>query len=111
VESTPSRSTHFTSMSVLMCWKRILPPWAERTAWPAAGSRWAQRRYEDAMGEPPGWIFKHRAAKAAPYEIRVWQGKLVTRTGYQESCDDNLDSFVLDLDNRLWRRETPARQV
>jgi ankyrin repeat protein len=65
----------------------------------------------DTRGEAPGWIYKHRAAHASPHEIRVWHGKVVTKTGDEERYDDNLDSFVLDLDSRLWRRETSAGQV
>ncbi len=65
----------------------------------------------NARGEAPGWIYKHRAAQASPHEIRIWHGKVVTRTGDEEDYQDNLDSFVLDLDSRVWRHDTRAGQV
>jgi hypothetical protein len=60
----------------------------------------------DARGEAPGWIYKHRAVRVGPREIRVWLGKVLTRRGDEESEIDNVDCFVLDLDRLLWRRET-----
>lgn len=59
----------------------------------------------DVGGESPGWIYKHRAVTVRPDAIRVWGGKVVTGTVSEESHEENLGSFVLDLDRLLWRRE------
>jgi hypothetical protein len=59
----------------------------------------------DARGEAPGWIHEHRAIQTSPREISVWSGKIVTRRGKEETHTDNVDSFVIDLDRLLWRRE------
>jgi ankyrin repeat protein len=60
----------------------------------------------DARGEAPGWIYRHRAAAVGPHAIRVWGGKIATASGSGESHDDNLASFVLDLDRQRWCRDS-----
>jgi ankyrin repeat protein len=59
-----------------------------------------------ARGEAPGWIYKHRAAAVGPHEIRVWDGTVLTGNDDGDSAEQNLASFVLDLDRLLWRRES-----
>ena len=58
----------------------------------------------DAGGEAPGWIFMHRAAAVSPHGIRVWAGT-VAKDGDKELHEQNLGTFVLDLDRMLWLRE------
>jgi hypothetical protein len=60
----------------------------------------------DAGGEAPGWIYEHRATAVKPHEIRVWGGKVVTKSGSEESHQENTASFVLDLECLAWRRES-----
>jgi ankyrin repeat protein len=54
-------------------------------------------------GNAPGWIFKHRTEKISDDELRVRGGTVVTGKGNDESHDDNLREFVLDLRNGVWR--------
>ena len=56
-------------------------------------------------GEPPGWIYNHRAAAVNPHAIRVWGGLVVTGSSTGESTEPNLGCFVLDLTRLVWRRE------
>ena len=56
-------------------------------------------------GEPPGWIYRHRAVTVGSLAIRVWGGKVVTSLGDKESHDANPASFVFDLDRLHWQRE------
>lgn len=58
-------------------------------------------------GDAPGWIYKHRAAPLGERAIRVWGGTIVTATGTNAEYTDNLGSYVLDLDQAMWRREPP----
>jgi ankyrin repeat protein len=57
-----------------------------------------------ASGEAPGWIFEHRAASIT-HGIRVWGGSVATQKDDKESHEQNLGSFVLDLERIRWRRE------
>ena len=61
----------------------------------------------DAGGEPPGWLYKHRAAVVGTREIRAWGGIVVTAGAAdgRESHEENRAVFVLNLDRLLWRRE------
>jgi ankyrin repeat protein len=59
----------------------------------------------DVGGEPPGWIYQHRAVLVGPHEIRVWGGKVITDHGDKETHEQNLASFVLDLSVFRWCRE------
>src|SRR5262249_45557108 len=59
-----------------------------------------------ARGEAPGWISRHRAVALGTHGIRVWGGIVVTGNDSGESHGPNLDSFVLDLECLLWRRES-----
>lgn len=56
-------------------------------------------------GEAPGWIYKHRAVAVRARGIRIWGGMIVTGSDSEKSHEQNLGSFVLDLDRLLWRRE------
>jgi ankyrin repeat protein len=56
-------------------------------------------------GDGPGWIHQHRAIVARPGQIRVWAGKVIKEEGDKEVCDENLATFVLDLDLLQWHRE------
>ena len=58
-----------------------------------------------ASGEAPGWIYEHRAVAVGLHGIRVWGGMVVTASDHTESHDENLGSFVLDLERLRWRRE------
>lgn len=60
----------------------------------------------ETRGEAPGWIFKHRAVGIRPHGIRVWGGTVVRGNDNEESHEENPDSFVLDLDRLVWRRES-----
>lgn len=65
-----------------------------------------------ASGKSPGWIYKHRAAAACPHGIRVWGGMVVTGGSGAESHEQNLGSFVLDVERLCWRRESkPGQEV
>jgi hypothetical protein len=59
----------------------------------------------DTSGEAPGWIYEHRAVRAGPSEIRVSDGKIVTRNSAEEAHTENADAFVLDVARLLWRRD------
>ena len=56
-------------------------------------------------GEAPGWIYKHRAVAVRAHGIRIWGGMVVTGSDSEKSHEQNLGSYVLDLDRLLWRRE------
>jgi ankyrin repeat protein len=58
----------------------------------------------ETSGDAPGWIYGHRAVRATPGEVRVTGGTIVTGSGTGEDHSDNLDTFVLDLADRSWRR-------
>jgi hypothetical protein len=58
----------------------------------------------EARGEPPGWIYRHRACVIGPRQIRIWGGIVVTSDGGVESHMPNPDVFVLDLDRMEWSR-------
>jgi ankyrin repeat protein len=58
-----------------------------------------------ASGEAPGWIYGHRAIAVRPHELRVWGGTIVTVCDGEEAHEQNLGSFVLDLNRLHWRRE------
>jgi hypothetical protein len=47
----------------------------------------------------------HRATVVKPHQIRVWGGKVVTKSDSEESLQENTASFVLDLKCLAWRRE------
>ncbi|MBN9520371.1 ankyrin repeat domain-containing protein [bacterium] len=53
-------------------------------------------------GDPPGWIFRHRAVVTGPHTIRVWGGEVITGPGAPVA---NTGTFVLDLTHRIWYRE------
>ena len=55
-------------------------------------------------GEAPGWIYKHRAQRAASGQIRIWGGRVVTRED-EEVHADNAGVFVLDVRSRRWTRQ------
>jgi hypothetical protein len=59
-----------------------------------------------ASGEGPGWIYKHRAVAVPPHGIRIWGGMVVSGSHNTESHEQNLGSFLLDLDRLRWRRES-----
>jgi ankyrin repeat protein len=61
----------------------------------------------ETSGEAPGWIYKHRAVRTAPHEIRISGGTIVTHAGGdQESHGENADLFVLNTRALVWRRGT-----
>jgi hypothetical protein len=57
-----------------------------------------------ATGDAPGWIYKHRAVLVGPHAIRIWGGLIVTEKSDIESHEQNLGSFILDLERLVWRR-------
>ncbi len=57
-------------------------------------------------GDPPGWIYKHRAVAISPHEIRVWSGTIAVVKGKQETNERNPATYVLDLKQLRWRKET-----
>jgi len=57
-----------------------------------------------AGGDPPGWIYKHRAIAEGGSAIRIWEGKVVTRPGDEEVHQPNRETFVLDLQSLRWSR-------
>ena len=61
----------------------------------------------EAGGDVPGWIYRHRA-EAVPDGIRVWGGTIAEpgKAGDGGGAHrTNAESFMLDLDRLLWRRE------
>ena len=60
-------------------------------------------------GEAPGWVFRHRAFLVAPHQIRISRGSIATLQGHDEVHTDNADTFVLDLERLLWRRDAVPR--
>ncbi|MGO9937022.1 MAG: ankyrin repeat domain-containing protein [Terracidiphilus sp.] len=65
-----------------------------------------QISYIKATGDQPGWISKHRAARAGSRGIRVWGGKISALTNHKETYEDNQGSWVLDISLLRWRRES-----
>jgi hypothetical protein len=59
----------------------------------------------DVGGEAPGWIFKHRSVAVSPSRIRVWAGTVIKNNGEKEVSEENLATFVLDIDRLRWQRE------
>ena len=58
-----------------------------------------------ATGEAPGRIYEHRAA-SVPHGVRVCGGSVARQKDDKESHEQNLDSFVLDLERLRWHRES-----
>jgi ankyrin repeat protein len=56
-------------------------------------------------GDTPGWLYRHRAATLGSHKIRVWGGTVVTKSDSEELHEQNLSSFMLDLDCLRWCRE------
>jgi ankyrin repeat protein len=59
----------------------------------------------ETTGESPGWIYRHRAQKISPHELRVAEGKVVTGSADDETHSENSLCYVLDLRGWTWRRE------
>lgn len=55
-----------------------------------------------AGGDVPGWISKHRAEAVNEHEIRVWGGRVQTDG---KSLNPTCAAHILDLENRVWRRD------
>ncbi len=57
----------------------------------------------DAIGDKPGWIYKHRAIPLSQSEIQIFGGKIATlgADGEIDSVNDNV--FILDIDALEWR--------
>jgi ankyrin repeat protein len=58
-----------------------------------------------ATGDAPGWLYGHRARFIGPHEILVSGGTLASLQDDDETRADNADTFVLDLERLVWRRE------
>ncbi len=56
-------------------------------------------------GEAPGWISRHQATLRSDEEIVVRRGKIVSGPMDDEKYADSTATFVLDLKQRVWRRE------
>jgi ankyrin repeat protein len=59
-------------------------------------------------GDPPGWIYGHRAELAGGRAIRVRGGTLVTRGQKGDIHSAQPGVFLLDVDRLQWRRLPPV---
>jgi len=57
----------------------------------------------EVRGNPPGWIYEHRATLQHEYEICIVGGKIITSDGGKEAQIENDTHFILDLKHRVWR--------
>ncbi|MEO7717930.1 MAG: ankyrin repeat domain-containing protein [Capsulimonas sp.] len=55
-----------------------------------------------AMGDNPGWIYKHRAVLSGAHEITITGGTVIMGEG-RESSRENTDTYILDLESLVWR--------
>jgi len=53
-------------------------------------------------GNNPGWIYKHRAIRAAPHEIQITGGKVASDVDGTEHHSDNADTFTLNIESLAW---------
>lgn len=56
-------------------------------------------------GEPPGWLYEHRAIAFESFAIRVWEGTLLWEKDGKEFSEPNLQTYVLDLKQLQWFRQ------
>lgn len=61
------------------------------------------------QGQAPGSIYKHRAKAINAKEIRVEAGTIMLFEGESEAHKDNQESFVLDVESLVWRKEPAQR--
>lgn len=59
-------------------------------------------------GDAPGWIYEHRAILAGPHEIQITGGKIVTDAGGMETHADNISTFILNTETRVWTTHGPG---
>ncbi|HVJ80110.1 MAG TPA: ankyrin repeat domain-containing protein [Planctomycetia bacterium] len=57
-------------------------------------------------GDPPGWIFKHRADFVAPNSLRIRGGSILPTSDADPAENRNHAAFILELDSFVWRRES-----
>ena len=60
------------------------------------------------QGEMPGWISRHLARLAPDQQIVVSSGRILTEVDGKEEYIDNVDTFVLDLENAIWHLASAA---
>jgi ankyrin repeat protein len=54
-------------------------------------------------GEPPGWLYGHRATLVSNHEIRVEGGTLLQLAAGKEAHAENTAAFILDVRRGVWR--------
>lgn len=66
-------------------------------------------------GDVPSWLYEHRAVAQSAREIRVWNGKAIQFIEGEEDHQENLDTFILDIEQLQWcreeRREEPSEEL
>jgi hypothetical protein len=60
----------------------------------------------DTTGTPPGWISRHKATLTGDGQIRISGGKVCAWANGEETYDDNMQGYVLNVDH-LTRRAVP----
>ena len=58
----------------------------------------------DATGDDPGWIHRHTSIAISDQAIRLSGGTILTMSGEKEVNIDNVNSFILDTEKRVWRK-------
>src|SRR5262249_51574264 len=56
----------------------------------------------DVLGEPPGWIYRHRAVLLNDDQIVIHGGTIVTAGEPREVHTENEQSFILDVRRLMW---------
>jgi ankyrin repeat protein len=55
-------------------------------------------------GEAPSWLHRHHAVLVSPHEIEVSGGTVIHKQGADFDYAPNTDTFVLNLDTRVWHK-------
>jgi ankyrin repeat protein len=55
----------------------------------------------ECAGEPPGWVYDHKARRVSNFEIEIAKGKIQDESG-ESVANDHV--FRLDIEARIWRR-------
>lgn len=58
----------------------------------------------ETFGEMPGWIYNHRTTLAGSMRLRIEGGVIVRESGENESHDDNVCTFELNLNTGRWHK-------
>jgi ankyrin repeat protein len=58
----------------------------------------------ETTGDDPGWIHRHNSIAISDQAIRLSGGTIVTISGEKEVNTDNVSSFTLDTEKRVWMK-------